>query len=151
MGVIDLHSGVELHREHAFVLLSLVFVILTHSMWMSFQVGAARKKYKVNYPNLYADKSNPSADAFNCVQRGHQNSLENLPVFLSLLLVAGFRFPITAAVAGVVYNVGRIFYFRGYATGKPAQRQRGSFMYFGTLTLLGSIIYWAFLLLTGRT
>lgn len=28
------------------------------------------------YPDLYADKSNPDADAFNAVQRGHQNTLE---------------------------------------------------------------------------
>lgn len=37
-------------------------------MWMGLQVGKARRKYKVFYPNLYADKDHPQADAFNCIQ-----------------------------------------------------------------------------------
>ncbi|KAI4321222.1 hypothetical protein MLD38_034628 [Melastoma candidum] len=63
---------------------------------MSFQVGAARKKYNVFYPNLYASESdNKDANLFNCIQRGHQNSLEMMPLF---------------------------FYFKGYATGDPQNR-----------------------------
>jgi glutathione S-transferase len=38
-----------------------------------------RCRYNVKYPALYADKGTPNADAFNCVQRAHQNSLENYP------------------------------------------------------------------------
>ena len=48
---------------------------------------------------------------FNCVQRGHQNMLEYLPVFVGLLLVAGLRFPISAAIAGAIFVVGRVLYF----------------------------------------
>ena len=52
----------------------------------------ARKQYKVFYPALYADKAhNKDADAFNCVQRGHQNTLENFPPVLGLLLATGLR------------------------------------------------------------
>ncbi len=36
-------------------------------------------RYNVKYPALYAEKGTPNADKFNCVQRAHQNSLENLP------------------------------------------------------------------------
>jgi hypothetical protein len=74
--------------------------------WMSFQVGAARKKYNVRYPTMYADKaSNKDADAFNCVQRGHQNTLENFPGFLALLLVIGLRVSTPARLALVQRTV----------------------------------------------
>ncbi len=58
---------------------------------MSVKVSQARKKFGVRYPALYADSSNKDADAFNCVQRGHQNSLEQLPHFLSTFAVASLR------------------------------------------------------------
>jgi len=45
----------------------------------------------VGYPNLYADASNKNANAFNCIQRGHQNSLEGFAMFLSLLLTGGLK------------------------------------------------------------
>jgi hypothetical protein len=52
-------------------------------------------RYGVKYPDLYANKENCGKEegvkAFNCVQRGHQNSLELLPTFLSLLLIAGLE------------------------------------------------------------
>lgn len=72
-------------------------------------------RYEVNYPHLYADKDNcPNEECrnkFNCVQRAHQNSLENLPSFLSLLLLAGVRHPVTSAIAGAIYLIGRVIYF----------------------------------------
>lgn len=45
----------------------------------------------MGYPNLYAEPSNKNANAFNCVQRGHQNSLEGYAMFLSLLLSSGLK------------------------------------------------------------
>ena len=48
-------------------------------------------RYGVGYPNLYADASNKNANAFNCIQRGHQNSLEGYAMFLSLLLSSGLK------------------------------------------------------------
>ena len=89
---------------------------------MVMQVGAARKKYGIPYPTLYAvpgtprEYGPPKAEAtaagaplagaerkdanitaeeaykFNCVQRAHQNSLENIPMIGLLALVSwGFR------------------------------------------------------------
>ena len=40
---------------------------------------------------MYADASNKNANAFNCIQRGHQNSLEGFPLFLGCLLLAGAK------------------------------------------------------------
>lgn len=101
---------------------------------------APRKKFGVKYPAMYATGDTPAANQFNCTQRGHQNSLESLPSFLALLLVAGVRFPVTATIAGVVYNVGKVAYFNGYATGDPDKRLRGGFSYFGYFTLIGAVI-----------
>lgn len=48
-------------------------------------------RYGVKYPALYADSSNPNANAFNCVQRGHQNTLEGYPLFLALLFASSIQ------------------------------------------------------------
>lgn len=47
-------------------------------------------RYGVKYPALYATKdicaSEEDCNAFNCIQRGHQNSLEMQPIFLALFM-----------------------------------------------------------------
>lgn len=35
------------------------------------------------------------------------------------------QYPIAASVAGLVYIVGRIVFFKGYSTGKADNRRRG--------------------------
>lgn len=141
--------ALELKPEFGFVLLVLLFGALTVNGWMSVQVGGARKKYNVKYPTMYADEAtNKDAKLFNCYQRAHQNTLENYPTFLTLLLPSGLRFPITAAVAGFVYLLGRIAYFKGYATGDPSKRMNGSFQYLGLFTLMGCVGRFAFELLS---
>jgi glutathione S-transferase len=62
-------AGVEMFPRGfgnvAFVLVAYCFL----NFWMGFQVGSARKKYKVPYPTLYAIESeNKDAKLFNCVQ-----------------------------------------------------------------------------------
>lgn len=75
---------------------------------------------------MYAlESENKDAKAFNCVQRGHQNTLEFLPTFVVLLLLGGLQYPIVAAVCGAVYNVARVKYFRNYSTGHASARMQG--------------------------
>lgn len=75
---------------------------------------------------MYAVESeNKDAKLFNCVQRGHQNCLETMPVFFALLLVGGFQHPLVATVLGLIYTVGRFIYFKGYSTGVPEKRLKG--------------------------
>lgn len=54
----------------------------------------------MEYPDLYASKENCKSEedikAFNCVQRGHQNSLELHPAFLTLMTLAGLKVCIPA-------------------------------------------------------
>jgi len=115
-----------------FTALSSVFV----NMWMGMNVMKARKEHNVKYPTLYS-KDN---EKFNCVQRAHQNTLENYPQFLLLLTVGGLQYPRVAAGAGALYLVGRIVYAKGYYTGDPEKRNYGAFGYAGLLTLLGSCV-----------
>ncbi len=109
----------------------------------------ARKTYDVKYPLLYADpKDNKNADAFNCIQRAHQNRVENLGGFLALLFCSSIQTPVTAAIAGAVYVAGSLAYFNGYKTGVPKKRNQGAFFYFGLLTLVFLTGKLAFSLLT---
>ncbi|XP_072972932.1 uncharacterized protein [Typha angustifolia] len=112
----------EIPKEYGYVVLVLVLYALLN-LWMSLQVGKARKKYKVFYPTLYAVESeNKDAKLFNCVQRGHQNSLESMPVFFTMLLVGGIQHPVIGAGLGLLYTIARFFYFKGYSTGVPENR-----------------------------
>ncbi|KAK9287946.1 hypothetical protein L1049_016391 [Liquidambar formosana] len=108
-------AGVELlPKEYGYVVLVLVLYCFLN-FWMTFQVGKARKKYKVFPPTLYASESeNKDAKLYNCVQRGHQNSLEMMPMFFMLMILGGIRHPLIAAALGSLYIVSRYFYFTGY-------------------------------------
>ncbi|MFQ6620182.1 hypothetical protein Gotur_000003 [Gossypium turneri] len=109
-------------KEYGYVAI-VVVVYCCLNMWMGFQVVKARKKYKVNFPNLYAlESENKNAKIFNCVQRGHQNSLEMMPVFFILIVLGGMGHPCVSAALGLFYTVTRYFYFTGYSTGDPQNR-----------------------------
>jgi len=60
-----------------------------------------------------------------------------------LLLVGGLQHPRLAAGAGVVFLVGRIVFAKGYYTGDPKNRCKGSFGMLGMLALLGSTLCFA--------
>jgi glutathione S-transferase len=91
---------------------------------------------------VYAEKSeaekDPKKNVFNCTQRAHQNTLEVLPVFNTLLFIGGIKYPEISAAGGAVFLLGRVMYASGYSTGDPAKRMRGVFGYLGLLTCLGT-------------
>ncbi|XP_078444808.1 uncharacterized protein LOC144713938 [Wolffia australiana] len=127
-----------LPREYGFVVLVIVLYGFLN-FWMAFQVGRARKRYKVFYPTMYAIESeNKDAKLFNCVQRGHQNSLEMLPLFLVVLSLGGLQHPVLGAALGMLYAVGRFFYFKGYSTGIPDNRLKLGGLSF--LAMIGLIL-----------
>ncbi|XP_044506987.1 microsomal glutathione S-transferase 3 [Mangifera indica] len=127
-----------LPKEYGYVAIVLVFYCFTN-FWMSFRVGKARKQYKVPYPTMYATESeNKDAKLFNCVQRGHQNSLELMPIFFLLMILGGISHPCICAALGSFYIVTRIFYFNGYATGDPQKRL--TIGKYGFLALMGLML-----------
>jgi len=87
------------------------------SFWaMSGQIGNARKKFNVPYPNLYGTPGyHDKADDFNRVQRGHQNMLESLTHFTVMSLLGGLKHPLTSIATGVFYSYGCYAYMQGYS------------------------------------
>ncbi|MBD2178822.1 MAPEG family protein [Pseudanabaena sp. FACHB-1998] len=72
-------------------------------------VGVARAKYKVPVPQTTGNED------FERVYRAHQNTLEQIVLFLpSLWLFSIFVNPNLGAVLGAVWIVGRIAYAWGY-------------------------------------
>lgn len=47
--------------------------------------------------------------------------------------MTAIKYPVPAAAALGVYQLSRIVYTLGYATGEPAKRGRGSFGYLGLI------------------
>ncbi|KAM6498461.1 hypothetical protein JOM56_006409, partial [Amanita muscaria] len=100
-------------------LLSTTFVLA----YQVFLVMKYRQRARIQYPQLYAEKSeaeaNPEAKKFNCAQRAHHNTLENLPMIYIPTLVTGLKYPLFAAVACTLWSLSRISYTHGYITGNP--------------------------------
>ena len=125
-----------LPQDFAYVVFCIFYMIILN-VYLMIKVSNARKQYNVKCPALYSDKSN----IFNCIQRAHQNTLEQIPIFLVLLLLNGVAFPRYAAACGALFVTSRFSYAWGYFTGDPAKRQKGVYGMFGFLGLLLGLIY----------
>ncbi|KAI0347713.1 membrane-associated proteins in eicosanoid and glutathione metabolism [Trametopsis cervina] len=116
---------ITLPQEYAYTFAGVlpIFYVL---LWQITQVGKARKAAGIKYPQLYAEKdeadSSRSAKIFNCLQRSHQNTLENLPTALFSTLIAGLRYPRFAGALCGTWAICRVFYTIGYGTGDPNAR-----------------------------
>uniref|UniRef100_A0A6B2LS65 MAPEG family protein n=1 Tax=Arcella intermedia TaxID=1963864 RepID=A0A6B2LS65_9EUKA len=107
-------------------------------------VVRARALHNVPWPHLYADASNPKALAFNCVQRAHQQTLENVGVFLGSLAVAGSRYPVTTGVLGTIWAVTRIFFMLDYSKGAGQRNKKAGYGFIAFLVLSGLSMLTAF-------
>ncbi|KAJ7177904.1 hypothetical protein C8R46DRAFT_666591 [Mycena filopes] len=89
-------------------------------------VSRHRKRAGIEYPRLYADKAemaaSPAAQAFNCAQRAHQNTLENVGTMYLMTVILGLRHPTLAAAALGSWVISRVAYTVGYSSGVPAKR-----------------------------
>ena len=111
-------------------------VALLEYVYFGFQVGRARGKYGVAAPAVTGDP------IFERYHRVHQNTLENLVIFLpGLWLFATYVSEPIAALLGVVFIVGRAVYARLYVQ-EPARRSTGVIMSFpiGLILLIGGSI-----------
>ncbi|ODM98649.1 Microsomal glutathione S-transferase 3 [Orchesella cincta] len=93
--------------------------------WKAYQVGKARKE-------------------------AHQNTLEQMPTFLSLLTFGGLEMPVFTAIGGAIWIAGRVAYAKGYYTGDPKKRMKGAFGYIGLLMILGATTKFAIHLIKGQ-
>ena len=96
------------------------------SMYGASTVMGARKKYNVSYPKMYADGDSKEANAFNCAQRAHQNTLEGLPITAVTMIACGTIYPIASASLGAIWSCGRLLYIYGYSNHGPEGRMYGA-------------------------
>merc|ERR1712223_1071404 len=122
---------ISISPEYGYVILAASGSFLVN-LWQMMKIGGKRKELGIQYPEMYSDKH----PIFNCYQRAHQNTLETVPFYLALVLIAGLQHPLIAAVFGGVYLCARIIYSLGYYTGNPKSRIPGFILYLLSLTTL---------------
>jgi hypothetical protein len=95
----------------------IAMLALIEYFYFGAEVGRARVRTGIEAPAITGDPS------FERVYRAHQNTLEQLVVFLPALFASGyFVGEIYAVAAGVVFLIGRAIYFRSYTA---AAEKRG--------------------------
>jgi glutathione S-transferase len=111
--------SIEVSPEYGWVILGAGIGSVFTNFYLGGQVMTARKENDVQYPNLYATPGfHKNAEAFNRVQRGHQNYLEGNGGYVVMTLIGGLKHPIACAVGSVLWSVGSILYMKGYADTK---------------------------------
>ena len=105
-------------------------IALLQYVYFGFQVGIARGKYGVAAPAVIGDP------IFERYHRVHQNTLENLVIFLpGLWLFATYMSETIAALLGLVFIVGRAVYARLYVQ-DPPRRSAAVMMTFPIVLIL---------------
>ena len=86
-----------------------VMLTLIQYTWFSIEVGRARGRFEVQVP------ATSGSDGFERYFRAHQNTTEQLVIFLPAIFACGYYVnAIFAAVMGLFFLIGRWLYFRGY-------------------------------------
>ena len=106
-----------------------VFAVLGWSFFMNayltYNVVSARKKYGIQFPALYAPPGHKFENEFNSAQRAHQNTLESYSMVMLQMALNGLVYPVTSAVFGGLWVLGRAIYGAGYASSGPDGRRIG--------------------------
>ena len=108
---------------------ALLFGLAVYS-WSGILVGRARSKYKVDAP------ATSGAPEFDRVFRAQMNTLEQLVLFVPLLMLAAILWgDRAAAVYGLIWGLGRILYVATYAK-DASKRSLGFALSAGTSMLV---------------
>ena len=112
------------------VLVLVLMLILLQTLYFGIEVGRARQRLGIEAPAVSGD------DEFDRYFRAHQNSLEQLIIFLPAVLVTAYLgYSITCVVCGVFYLLGRAIYFRSYVK-EPKKRTLGFVLSFFSSVIL---------------
>mmetsp|Transcript_17872 Transcript_17872/g.26443 ORF Transcript_17872/g.26443 Transcript_17872/m.26443 type:complete len:150 (-) Transcript_17872:335-784(-) len=142
--------SISVSSEYGWVVLGAGIVPVITNFYLGGMVMNARKEYDVQYPNLYATpKYHKDADAFNRVQRGHMNFIENADQYAIMTLIGGLKHPIACAIGSIFYCVGSILYMKGYSDTnldvKMARYKKGAAIkwigFFASLISTGKLAY----------
>ena len=94
----------------------IAMLALIEYLYFGVQVGGARGRTGVQAPAVTGDPE------FERVYRAHQNTLEQLIIFIpALFATAYYANELYAAAAGVAFLIGRALYFRTYT--KDAEKR----------------------------
>ncbi|KAK0122012.1 hypothetical protein ONS95_010276 [Cadophora gregata] len=132
-------ATITLDPNYGYVLLAAASTFVMNAIH-TVNTGNYRKAAKVPYPAAYAPdtRTDDAAVKFNCAQRAHAHFIENQVTALGSLILAGLRFPLTAAVFGLGWSVSRYFYMTGYCKGGTGKgRYNGITFWLFQLGLLG--------------
>lgn len=108
----------------------IALLALLQLMFFSALVGRARGRYGIKAPAVTGH------EMFERAYRVQMNTLELIVAFLpALYLAARYWAPLPAALAGAVYLVGRLVYWRGYMA-VPGRRALGFLLSGGAVVAL---------------
>jgi uncharacterized MAPEG superfamily protein len=108
----------------------IVMLALVEYLYFGVAVGRARTRHNVQAPAVTGDEN------FERFYRAHQNTLEQLVVFVPAMYAAAYYADELFAVAlGVVFLIGRAHYFRSYIADPPT-RSGGMLVSMGVCVLL---------------
>lgn len=97
----------------------IVMLALVQFMYFAIAVGRARGRHGVSAPAVSGDEH------FERFHRAHQNTLEQIVIFVPAIYACAYYLSIWLAVAGGIgYLVGRFWYFRCYIK-DPETRGKG--------------------------
>ncbi|NOX50733.1 MAG: MAPEG family protein [Gammaproteobacteria bacterium] len=106
----------------------IVMLALVEYLYFGVAVGGARGRHGVAAPAVSGN------ELFERFYRAHQNTLEQLVVFIPAMFGAAYYVhELLAVAAGVTFLVGRAWYFRAYIS-TPAKRAGGMI-----LTMLANV------------
>ncbi len=112
------------------VVVIIIILALFEYQYFGLKVGLARGKYEINAP---ANSGHPVFDRY---YRVHQNTLEQLIVFIPAITIYGYYGnPTYAAGLGVLFLIGRIIYFVSYIA-DPSKRGTGFIIGFLPTTIM---------------
>ena len=104
----------------AYLLLSIIFIVLV-CFFQSLMVTKARIKYKIPAPAIIGNSD------FERVFRAHYNTLEQIPIVLTFLLIFGLTVDSrVASLLGFLWGITRLMYAYGYAKSSK-DRSLGSY------------------------
>jgi uncharacterized MAPEG superfamily protein len=120
LSIVSHPRGRRCFKEIQVELLAIVTILaLIQLLIFANDVGKARMRTGISAPAMTGDPD------FERHQRVHQNTIEQLIIFLPSLWLFGQYFdPRIAAALGVVYIIGRFMYRAGYVA-DPAKRHNG--------------------------
>ncbi len=88
---------------------AVVMLALLQYTWFGIEVGRARGRFEVPAPATTGHEN------FERFFRAHQNTTEQLVVFLPAIFACAYLVNETLAAAmGLLFVIGRLMYFRGY-------------------------------------